>query len=105
MRNAHQVVYRDIDSSQALTSTITKKLHKLNRFSDQVNINRVVLEKPHQHKHKGKLFRVQIELGVKGSPITLHQDSPSIHVAVRDVFRAAERKLKEVSSKEHARRH
>ena len=105
MHNAHRVVYRDIDSSQALTDTITKKLHKLDRFSDHINSSRVVIETPHQHSHKGKLFRAQIELAIKGSPITLHQDHSSIHVAVRDVFRAAERKLKEVSSKEHARRH
>ena len=105
MHSAQNVVYRDIDSSHALTSTITRKLQKLNRLSDQINKSRVVLETPHQHKHKGKLYRARIELAVKGSPITLHQEDPSIHVAVRDLFRAAERKLKEVASREHARRH
>lgn len=105
MHNTQNVVYRDIDASQALTGIIDKKLKKLTRISDQINSSRVVLESPHHHKHKGKLYRAQLELGVKGTPITLHKDDPSIHIAVRDLFKAAERKLKEVSSRQQARRH
>lgn len=103
MNNMNNVVYRDLDESQALTSTIDKKLKKLNRISTQLQSSRVVLDSPHQHKHKGKLFRAQIELGVKGNSFTLHQDDPSIHVAVRDVFKAAERKLKEESAKKSSK--
>lgn len=99
MHNTKNVVYRDMDASEALTDTINKKLDKLDRFSDQILSSRVVLETPHQHKHKGKLFRAQIEVDVKGKSFTLHQEDPSIHVAVRDLFKATERKLKEVSGK------
>ncbi len=102
MHNMNNVVYRDLDASPALTSTIDKKLKKLNRISPQIHSSRVVLDAPHQHKHKGKLYRAQIELGLKGNSITLHQDDPSIHVAVRDLFKTAERKLKEVSGKRTA---
>ncbi|MBU3070063.1 HPF/RaiA family ribosome-associated protein [Aestuariicella sp. G3-2] len=103
MHNMNNVVYRDLDASQALTSTIDKKLKKLNRISSQIQSSRVVLDSPHQHKHKGKLYRAQIELGVKGNSFTLHQDDTSIHVAVRDVFKAAERKLKEVTAKQNSK--
>ncbi len=105
MQIQNNVVYRDMDASQALNSTIAKKLQKLNRISDQISSSRVVLDSPHQHKGKGKLFRAQIELGVKGDSITLHQDNPSIHVAVRDLFKAAERKLKQVSDKHSYGKH
>lgn len=103
MQNHSNVVYRDMDSSMALTSIIDKKLKKLDRISDHISASRVVLETPHQHKHKGKLYRAQIELAIKGSPITLHQDNSSIHIAVRDVFKAAERKLKETSAKQKSK--
>ena len=99
MRSPNAIVYRDIDASQALNHTINRKLEKLNRFCDQINSSRIVIGSPHQHSHKGKLFRAQIELGVAGQPLILHQDNTSLHIAVRDVFKAAERKLKEVSSK------
>ncbi len=99
MHAATNVVYRDLDESQALTSIINKKLQKLSRFSTQIQHSRVVLDSPHKHKHKGKLYRASIELGIKGSPVTIHQDDPSIHVAVREAFNAAERKLKQLSRK------
>ncbi|MAZ86340.1 MAG: 30S ribosomal protein S30 [Cellvibrionaceae bacterium] len=105
MQIQNNVVYRDLDASQALNSTIEKKLQKLNRISSQINSSRVVLDSPHQHKNKGKLFRAKIELGVKGDSIALQQDSSSIHVAVRDVFKAAERKLKQVSEKRSYGKH
>lgn len=103
MPMSNTVVYRDLDSSSALTETIDKKLKKLNRYFDNISSSRVVLDTPHQHKHKGKLFRAQIELGIKGSPVTVHHDDPSIHVAVRDAFKAAERKLKAISDKRHSK--
>ncbi len=105
MQIQNNVVYRDMDASQALNSTIAKKLQKLSRISDKINSSRIVLDSPHQHKGKGKLFRAQIELGLKGDSITLHQDNSSIHVAVRDVFKAAERKLKQVSDKQSYGKH
>ena len=105
MHSVHNVVFRDVSQSPSLAFTIEKKLKKLDKLSDEVNSSRVVIETPHQHKHKGKLFRAHIELSVKGSPITVHQEDTSVHVAVRDAFRAAERKLKQACSKRQSRRH
>lgn len=105
MKANADVVYRDIDSSPALNSIINKKLEKLYRYSDSIIHSRVVLDTPHKHKHKGKLFRASIELGVKGSPITVSHDDPSVHIAVRDAFSAMERKLKESASKRKDTRH
>ena len=93
------VVFRDIDTSPALTETILKKFEKLSRFSDSIIRSRVVLDSPHNHKHKGKMFRASIELGLKGKPLKISHDHESVHVAVRDAFNAAERKLKEVANK------
>jgi len=105
MKSSADVVYRDIDSSPALNQTIHKKLEKLHRFSDSILRSRVVLDAPHKHKHKGKLFRASIELGIKGSPLTITQDDASVHIAVRDAFAAAERKLKKESGKKREVRH
>ncbi|HEY6528551.1 MAG TPA: HPF/RaiA family ribosome-associated protein [Cellvibrionaceae bacterium] len=99
MKSSADVVYRDFDSSPALTSIIEKRLEKLGRFSDSIMSTRVVLESPHNHKHKGKMFRACIEMAVKGSPVTVTHDDPSVHVAVRDAFQAAERKIKEVEER------
>ncbi len=105
MKANADVVYRDFDASPALNETIYKKIEKLHRYSDSILHSRVVLDAPHKHKHKGKLFRASIELGLKGSPITVTQDNLSVHVAVRDAFSALERKLKEESAKRKNTRH
>ncbi len=97
------VVYRDIDQSPALTSTIQKKLAKLSRFNDNIIHSRVVLDAPHNHKHKGKLYRASIEIDLKGKPIVIHQDDASIHTAVRDAFQVAERKVKQCSAQKFTR--
>lgn len=105
MKSNTDVVYRDLDPSPALSSTIHKKIEKLYRFSDSIVHSRVVVDIPHNHKHKGKLFRASIELGMKGSPIAVSHDDPSVHVAVRDAFATCERKLKEESARRKDARH
>ena len=104
MTMANQVTYRDIDPSQALNTIIKKRLQKLERYCSDIQSGRVVLESPHNHKHKGKHFRATLEIEVKGSPITISQNDPSIHVAVRDAFNIAERKLKSHAEQLQSRR-
>ncbi len=99
MKPAVDVVYRDLDSSAALNDIITRKLEKLNRYSDQIIHSRVVLDAPHQHKHKGKQYRASIELDIKGHPVAITQDDESIHIAVRDAFSSAERKVKQLAAR------
>lgn len=99
MKPAFDLVYRDLDASSSLSEVISKKLEKLNRYSDQILHSRVVLDTPHNHKQKGKQFRASIELDIKGHPIAITQDNESIHLAVRDAFNTAERKLKQISAR------
>ncbi|EIK45553.1 putative sigma 54 modulation protein [Cellvibrio sp. BR] len=103
MKPAVDVVYRDLDSSAALNDIITKKLEKLSRYTDQIIHSRVVLDAPHQHKHKGKQYRASIELDIKGHPVAITQDDESIHVAVRDAFSSAERKVKQLAARHRDR--
>lgn len=100
MKPAVDVVYRDLDSSAALNEIILKKLEKLNRYTDQIVHSRVVIDVPHNHKHKGKQFRASIELDMKGHPVAITQDDESIHVAVRDAFSSAERKVKQLAARQ-----
>lgn len=99
MKSNADVVYRDLDTSPALNDIIERKLEKLSRYSNTILHSRVVLDSPHKHKHKGKMFRATIELNVNGEPVAVSQNDESVHVAVRDAFSVAERKLKQCSEK------
>ena len=70
MKPAVDVIYRDLDSSAALNEVISRKVEKLNRFTDQIIHSRVVLDTPNNHKHKGKQYRV---LGVGRHTETLEE--------------------------------
>lgn len=93
------VVYRDIDSSDALTHTISEKYQKLSKYSEDITHSKVTLDTPHNHNGRSGLFRASIDLTVKGRPIAVSQDDASVHVAVRNAFSAAERKLKSMQAK------
>lgn len=99
------IVFRDIDKSATLADTVSKKLHKLERYCGDIIRSRVVLEAPHQHKTKGKQFKASVELALSGSPVTISSESESIHRAVNGAFQSAERCLKERGERRKTRRH
>ncbi|AMX02746.1 ribosome hibernation-promoting factor, HPF/YfiA family [Microbulbifer thermotolerans] len=101
----NNIVFRDIDRSAALATTVSKKLHKLERYCGDIIRSRVVLEAPHQHKSKGKQFKASVELAVSGNPVTITSENESIHRAVSDAFASAERCLKKRTERRKAQRH
>ncbi|WP_226662259.1 HPF/RaiA family ribosome-associated protein [Microbulbifer aggregans] len=98
------IVFRDLDKSAALADTVSRKLHKLERYCGDIIRSRVVLEAPHNHKHKGKQYRASVELALSGNPVTITNESDSIHRAVNAAFSSAERCLKERGDKRKSRR-
>lgn len=105
MKSNAEVVYRDLDASPTLTAMISKRIDKLHRYSDAIMHSRVVLDSPHKHKHKGKLFRASIEIGIKGTPLAVSNDDQSVHIAVRDAFESMERQLKKAHDKKKTIKH
>ena len=55
----------------------------------------VTIEAPHRHHHKGKLYKVRIDIGMPGKDVHVNQEGPKNHahedvyVAIRDAFDAA----------------
>lgn len=96
-----QVTFRHMETSEALLADIEEKAEKLDRFSDQIMACRVVVEAPHQHHHKGKLFHISVDLTVVGGEIVAsrsadeHHAHEDVYVAVRDAFDAVKRQLED----------
>jgi len=65
---APQISFRDIDSSEFVEKRVREEIDKLERYFSRITSCRVVVEAPHRHHHKGKLYHLRIEIGVPGRP-------------------------------------
>jgi ribosomal subunit interface protein len=101
-----QITYRHMESSEALTISVHEHLRKLDLFHDRILSCRVVIEAPHKHHHKGRLYHVSIEMKLPDGKLVAsrapernhaHEDA---YVAIRDAFDAMRRQLES-----HTKRH
>jgi cold shock CspA family protein/ribosome-associated translation inhibitor RaiA len=124
-----QITFRNMPPSQAIEDNIREKASKLESFYDRIMSCRVIVEAPHRHHRKGKVYEVRIDLTVPGGELVInrspkrlkaaksslaeppetklieshepskHAAHADVYVAIRDAFNAAGRKLQD-----HARR-
>ena len=108
MTNDIQIVFHSIDQTDALTEAVAKRIDKLERYCDQITNGRVVLDSPHNHHHKGKVYSVSIEIHTPQIEVRVNQDQhdkqshEDLYVAIRDAFNVAERQLRSVDKKHRA---
>jgi cold shock CspA family protein/ribosome-associated translation inhibitor RaiA len=100
-----QISFHGMDPSPPVEARIREKVASLEHFHDRIVGCKVVVEAPHRHHHKGKLYNVRIDLSVPGKDIFIGHTGPlnhaheDVYVAIRDAFNAAGRLLED-----HARR-
>jgi ribosomal subunit interface protein len=95
------ISFRNMDPSPAVEARIREKAEKLERFHDRIIACTVVVEAPHRHHNKGKLYSVRIDISVPGTDLVVDRAKPldhsheDVYVAVRDAFNAAARQLED----------
>lgn len=96
-----QVTFHNMDHSQAVEDRIREKADKLHTYFDRIIACKVVVEAPHKHSHKGKLYQVRVDVTVPGKEIVAtrnglkdhaHED---VYTALRDAFDAVSRQLED----------
>ncbi|KTD17670.1 HPF/RaiA family ribosome-associated protein [Legionella jordanis] len=94
-----QVVFRNMDPSPAAEEKARSLATKLERYFDKIMGCRIVIESPHRHHHKGKLYHVRIDLTVPNAELVVsrepsdHHAHEDVFVAIRDAFDAIKRQL------------
>ncbi len=101
-----QISFRNMEPSPAVETRVRQKAKKLEQYFHHLTSCRVVVEAPHRHHHKGKIYHVRIEMGVPRKPELVvsnereenhaHED---VYVAIRDAFSTAQRQLRNYSEK------
>jgi ribosomal subunit interface protein len=108
MTNEFQIVYHNIDQTEAISEAVLKRIDKLERYCDHIINGRVVLDAPHNHHHKGKVYSVTLEIHTPELEVRVNQDQhdnrahEDLYVAIRDAFNVAERQFKSIDKKHRA---
>jgi len=94
-----QVIFRDIPHSEFIKKRVYKKVEKFKKYTNRITFCRVIVEAPHRHHNKGKLYHVCIDLSLPGEKIVVARDTDDhshedVYIAIRDAFEAARRQLK-----------
>ncbi|HJN96738.1 MAG: ribosomal subunit interface protein [Gammaproteobacteria bacterium] len=111
MTNEFQVVFHNIDQTDALADAVQKRIGKLERYCDQIITGRVVLDSPHNNHHKGKVYSVGLEIHTPTKEVRVNQEQHDNHahedlyIAIRDAFNVAERQLKSIDKKHRTAPH
>lgn len=96
-----QITFRKMQPSPFVRERIRERADKLVRFYDRIIGCRVVVEAPHRHHHKGKLYVVAVEVRLPGGAAEAHRnprqhhEHEDIYVALRDAFDAVERQIQD----------
>lgn len=104
-----EVTFRDIERSEAVEQRVRERAESLGRLSSRITTCHVVIQAPHRHHHKGKLYDVRIQLHMPGHEIVVSREGSQDHahedvyVVLRDAFDAAERQLEDCQRKQRER--
>lgn len=96
-----EIVFRNMERSDAVEARVREKALRLERFFDNITRCRVVVEAPHRHHRHGKRYQIGIEIGVPGKRLMVDHAGPAdpshedVYVAIRDAFSAATRRLED----------
>ena len=100
-----QISFRNMDPSPAVEAVVREKGGQARALLRAHHSCHVTIEAPHRHHHKGKLYKVRIDVGMPGKDVHVNQEGPKNHahedvyVAIRDAFDAAVRQIED-----HARK-
>jgi hypothetical protein len=104
MPTAPTITFRHMQPSPTLEQEIRRQIAELAFAFERLESCHVVVDQPHLHQQRGRLYRITLELGLPGRRIVVGRvpDDPTHadpYLAVRDAFRAARRQIEERSDR------
>jgi ribosomal subunit interface protein len=105
MQSPLQVVFHDLERSDAIEEAVRKHAAELDTHFDRITSCRVVVGAPHRSQHRGRIYSVRIDIGVPRKEIIVNKDHgddqshEDVYVAINHAFKAARRQLDEYARK------
>lgn len=96
MKQPVQVVFRDMEPSDAIEAAVRRRVEHLDRFDPHAMACRVVVDQRHRHRQQGRPFGVSIELTTPGVVVMVDRvEHEEFAVALREAFDAMTRRLED----------
>lgn len=110
MKIPPEIVYRNLEKTEAIDSLVRSKVEKLERLCSRINSCRIAVEKAHERPRSGSPYRVRLditvppnhEIAVVRNPGEGTQYDP-IEAVIRNAFDVACRQLVELEDKQQDR--
>jgi cold shock CspA family protein/ribosome-associated translation inhibitor RaiA len=96
-----EIVVRGIADQGQVEARVLEETLRLERYYDRITASRVVVERSSHRRRQGDLYHVRVDLVLPGAEIVVRRDPPAgrehedFHVALRDAFRAARRRIED----------
>ena len=101
MQEQLQIAFRGMDQPMGIEDSIRGHVAHLETFFNRIITCKVLVEREHKRHHQGNLYHIRIDLIVPGREIVVrrepaeHHASEDLHVAIKDAFDAAKRRLQD----------
>ena len=95
------ISFRNMEASPSVEAQVRRRAEELEQFSDRISACRVTLEAAHRRHRQGTIYRVSVDLTVPGGNVVVNREPgedhahEDMHVAIRDAFDAARRRLQD----------
>lgn len=95
-----EVSFHNVIPSEFIEAKARYHAGKLCKYFDHIMNCRITIE-THHHQHKGNIYHVTVKLGVPHEDLVVnrHPANEDVYVAMRDAFKAIQRKLKDYTAK------
>lgn len=96
-----QIVFRNLDWSEAIAAKIGERAAKLEDYYDHIMGCRVAIEAQHKHHLRGQHYHVRIDVTVPDGELVAsrepdeHHAYTDVYVAIRDAFDTMRRQLED----------
>lgn len=95
------IAFEGVPKSDAVQQAVRRHAAELEHSFNRVTSCRVVIARPHHHRHHGDLYRVRIDVTVPGDELVVNREHrfdhahEDVYVAIRDAFHAARQQLED----------
>ncbi|MEK0082033.1 HPF/RaiA family ribosome-associated protein [Benzoatithermus flavus] len=98
-----EIVFHNVQPSEAVEAAIRERFAKLEKYYDRLTACRVSVEGLHRQHRTGNIYEVHIDMLVPGAQLVVSKQpqkvkeryaNPDIYVSIKEAFDAAERQLK-----------